>query len=578
MRPILPLALLLCLAAAVGPSVGPVAAGNRTANPAGAFVDSRTTNSTGAFLDTQTANPTGAFLDTQTANSTDASAGGAAGVRVVAAYPNPAADGDRGEFVVLAVPPAANLSGATLSDGETTVALDGVEARGRVALAADPAAANVTNATVVGAPDLALANGGERLVLRAGGTVRDRAVYRDAPTGEVATWNGTRVRWRPLGATDRPVIRATGGTIRAFVLPDDPGPAVAPIRDADDRVLLAGYTLTSERVADALANASRRGARVRVLLEGGPIGGLSRREARLLDRLVTAGVEVRLIGGPLARYDYHHAKYLVADDRAVVLTENWKPAGVGGADSRGWGVVTNQSAIVDGLTATFRADAGWRDAIPWRRFRRGRSFERRGQATGSFPTRTAAQRVPVDRTELLVAPDNAGDRLVALLDGAEESVDVEQMSLQWDGSLARALRRAAARGVAVRILLSDAWYVREDNQRVAAQFRQWADEHDAPLQVRLADPAGRYGKIHAKGAIVDDRAVVLGSLNWNDPAATSNREVVLVLHGARVGDYYGSVFAGDWRGGHRGLPAGLAIAAGGVLLVAALVARRIEFD
>jgi len=134
------------------------------------------------------------------------------------------------------------------------------------------------------------------------------------------------------------------------------------LRDADRKILLGGYTPTSERVADALVRKHERGVTVRVLLEGDPVGGERSARPTSSTALVAAGVEVRLVGGEHARYDYHHAKYAVVDDRAVVLTENWKPAGTGGNSSRGWGVVTDQPRIVDGLEATFRADAGWRRA------------------------------------------------------------------------------------------------------------------------------------------------------------------------------------------------------------------------
>ncbi|TQR22553.1 hypothetical protein C9J85_07385 [Haloferax sp. wsp5] len=90
---------------------------------------------------------------------------------------------------------------------------------------------------------------------------------------------------------------------------------------------MAGYTLSSARVADALIAAQRRGATVRVLLEGEPVGSRTAAEASTLDRLAEAGVSVRVMTGPRARYRYHHAKYAVADGQAVVLTENWKPAG-----------------------------------------------------------------------------------------------------------------------------------------------------------------------------------------------------------------------------------------------------------
>ena len=498
---------------------------------------------------------------------------------IVAAYPDPIADGDTGEFVVLEIPNGTDVARYSFTDGDATVSLANVSERGRVALSPDPARArNRTNATVVGVDRLALANGGERLRVRRNGTVVDRAVYRDTEEGHLLIWNGTAPRWRPIGATDRPVVTATDGHVHAFVLPDGAGVPIETLRDADERLLLAGYTLTSERVTAALVAAHDRGVTVRVLLEGQPVGERTSQGARRLDRLIAAGVEVQLIGGDHARYAYHHAKYAVVDDRALVLTENWKPSGTGGHDSRGWGVRTNQSAVVEGLAATFRADAGGRDAIPWSRFRRGRAFERGEPSNVTYEARFAPETVPVDRTTLLVTPDNAESRTVETLDRANDTVDVLQMSIGWESDLAAALRRAADRGVRVRILLSSAWYVREENRAMADRFAEWASANDASLTVRLADPAGRYGKIHAKGAVVDDRRVVLGSLNWNDQAAERNREVLLLLHGRAVADYYGAVFDADWRGGRSRLPFGLLGAVAGCLGLAAIVAGKLRFE
>jgi len=84
--------------------------------------------------------------------------------------------------------------------------------------------------------------------------------------------------------------------------------------------------------------------------------------------------------------------------------------------------------------------------------------------------------------------------------------------------------------------------------------------------VKLAKSGDRYEKIHAKGAIVDDDRVVLGSLNWNEQAATNNREVILLLYGDEVADYYGDVFDADWGGGKPELPVGLIGAVVGCLI------------
>jgi len=504
--------------------------------------------------------------------------------RIHAVYPNPVAGGDRGEFVVLALPPGANLSAYTVTDGQTVARLPNGTNRtdgGQIAVTTDPGRVRelVDRPVVRLRGSLTLANGGDAVRLRREGETVDTVRYEDATEGNLGVAAGSTVRWGPLGATDRPVVSGSSGDVRAFVLPDAPNAAIEPLRTADDRIFLAGYTLTSERVADALIGAHRRGADVRVLVEGEPVGGRTQTEARTLDRLATAGIDVRVIAGPHARYDYHHAKYAVADDRAVVLTENWKPAGTGGNSSRGWGVETRQPSIVDGLVETFRADAGWRDTVQWREYRRGRQFERSERATTTYSTRFEPTTVPVERTDLLVTPDNAQRSLVSELDQANESVAVVQPTIgDWDAPLVRALRRAAGRGVEVRLLLSDAWYVREENQRTAERFAQWADRTGAPMSVRLADPSGRYSKIHAKGAVVDEDRVVLGSLNWNEQAATSNREVLLVLHGEAVADYYGGVFDADWRGGDRQIPLGLGGAVLGVVVLGVLVARRTGFD
>ncbi|QPV63774.1 phospholipase [Halosimplex litoreum] len=503
--------------------------------------------------------------------------------QIAAVYPNPVADGDRGEFVVVDAPNGTDLGPYRLTDGDGELALPNRTVGGRVAVTAAPAAVrNLTGVPVVAANgSVALANGGERLRLRRGNTTVARARYREAPEGKIGRFDDRgALSWRPLGRTDRSVVTATGGQARAFTLPDAPGVPTDVIRSADRRLLLAGYTFTSERIARALERAERRGVDVRVLLDGGPVDGISHRQARLLDSLVEAGVTVKLLGGPHGRYAFHHPKYAVADDRAVVLTENWKPAGTGGHASRGWGAVVSQPEIVDGLVDTFRADAGWRGARPWSQVRRGRSFERAGVANGSYPSRRSPETVPVNRTRLLVAPDNAGEAVTAALDGADESIDVLQMSIDGpDQRFLRAAVRAARRGVDVRILLSSAWYVEAENRRLVEHLRGVAEREGIPLDAKLAEPGGDFEKIHAKGVVIDGDRVLVGSLNWNGESVRRNREVVLSLEGAAVGEYYRAAFAADWGDGVDGpsLPVGIVAGVAGCLVLAVLVARRIDF-
>jgi phosphatidylserine/phosphatidylglycerophosphate/cardiolipin synthase-like enzyme len=500
---------------------------------------------------------------------------------IVTAVPNPVADGDAGEFVVVRVPPSSTANW-TLDDGETTVPLPADRPAPEFALSADPTAARrLVDAPVIETPALSLANGGERLRLRRNGTVVARLDYRDAPAGErlVRTEDGRR--WRPVGFDPRNVHAYGPANVTGFLLPDSPALPVETLRSARRRVLLAGYTLTSERVVDALLAAHRRGAEVAVLVDADPVGGRSARGAAALDRLAAAGVEVTVLGGPRARFDYHHPKYAVVDDRALVMTENWKPAGVGGRSSRGWGVVVDSPVVAADLAALFRGDAGWRDGIPWRRYRRGASFDDDPPAEGRYPSRIDPTTATASEIRVLTAPGNAESGVVDVIDDADDRVDVIQPSVgRRDGPLLRATIRAAERGVEVRLLLSGAWYTEEENAALVDWLNGVAERRDLPLSARVAEPGGRFEKVHAKGVVADD-TVVVGSLNWNGNAVSENREVSVAVRSDRLATRFREAFEADWQGGRGAGRTTWVVVAGAVaaLVLAVVVARKtVRFD
>jgi phosphatidylserine/phosphatidylglycerophosphate/cardiolipin synthase-like enzyme len=520
--------------------------------------------------------PVAAATDAGPAPASPETASDRANATFVAAYPNPVERDDEGEFVVVRFPAATNTTGWTLTDGTNAARLPNRTLSGTVALTRSPGVtASKTDHPVVAVEGrLGLANGGERLRLRGPARTVDEARYRDAPEAELRDFG--RGGWRPLGATDREPVHTTGGRATAFVLPDAPDQVVETLASADERLLLAGYTLSSERVTDALLEARDRGATVRVVLDGSPVGGMTDRQGRQLDRLADAGVDVRVFAGPYTRYAHHHAKYAVVDDRALVLTENFKPAGTGGMANRGWGVTLSDPAAADALADLHATDRTARAATPWTEFRAGRTFEPADPALGDYPSRHDPAQVSVASAAVLVGPDHAADAVVARLDAADDRVLVQQVTVDSrDNRLLRAALRAADRGVRVRLLLSSGWYVEEDNAALAAWLNRRADAEGWDLEARVDDPDG-YEKLHSKGVVVDDTALV-GSLNWGAASQTDNREVVLSLAGGEAADYYADVFAGDWAGpSARSLPTALLGVAGVAIAAAALLARRIE--
>ena len=212
--------------------------------------------------------------------------------RILELFPNPTAAENRGEYLVVRLPERGNWS---LSDGYHEADVP-ANASGVVALSMDPA--NTTpllddeNAVGVhgahddgaGTPELRalddhfpLAASGDRVELRRNGTAVAVVDYDRAPEGH--RWRADWGEWRPRGYERRSATETANATVRPFVLPDSPGMPVEPLRGAERRLLLAGYTLGSERVADLLVAAAER------------------------------GVEVRVLDGDPERFRFHHAKY-----------------------------------------------------------------------------------------------------------------------------------------------------------------------------------------------------------------------------------------------------------------------------
>lgn len=508
--------------------------------------------------------------------------------RIVDLYPDPAADEDAGEFVTIEFPSGTNLSRLTLVDEDVPVSLDDPLNRSRlreptrVTFSTDPTATTrLTNRTVRPIPDrVRLANGGDDVRLLRDGEPIQRVSYDSATEAEV--YGVDTEDWRPLGATDLPIRSARGGSVEAFVLPDEPTRAVEFLDSADERILLAGYTLSSQAVVDALVAADDRGVSVAVLVDGSPVGGMSDAAAAALTELQRSGIDLRLIDGERARYRFHHPKYAVVDGRALVTTENWKPSGLGGHSSRGWAVITDQRPIVDGLAETFRRDSEWVDAVPWSP--PNRSPPDSGQPSDRYPSEFPARSFTVERTELLLTPDNAAERIRSLIGEADERIRLKQVSVGDEQfPLLQAVIDAARRGVEVDILLSGAWYAEDENERLRQSLSEQAEADGLPLDVRVADPGDRYEKIHAKGLIVDDETALVGSINWNNNSLRNNREAALLIESDGVASYFGEVFAADWAAAapaddEHTVPVGLLAAVCCAALLAALGLRRITFE
>lgn len=496
---------------------------------------------------------------------------------IVEVYPNTNHAGNEGEYLVIEFPDKTDLSPFSLTDGKTTTSIGDETVSGTVAFSRTPATtAEKVEHPVYELPDhFAMAQSGETIHLYDDDRLVDETSYERATQSERWVLTEAGWEWHARGATQFEAGNHSAERATAFTLPDSPEIPLETLRSADERLYVAGYSFHAEPATEELLAAHKRGVEVRVLVDGTPVGGQSEDEAEALDTLTEAGIEVRIFDGPATRYRFHHPKYAVADDRALVMTENWKPSGTGGESSRGWGTVIESASVADELAAVFKADAGWDDTVEWDRAYAGTLVEEDAPER-SFSTEFEPVTSEVESVRVVTAPDNAEDETLSLLGDADESIRIKQVTIAHDHAFLKEAVAAAERGVSVRILLDSSWYVEAENRELVRWIEDQAEAGDLPIEARLVEP-GEFEKIHAKGVVVDDRTAMIGSINWNENSVENNREVALIVDGEEIAAHYAAVFDADWAGenGDWSVPVGIGLGVASAAGVAVLVGSRL---
>jgi phosphatidylserine/phosphatidylglycerophosphate/cardiolipin synthase-like enzyme len=352
------------------------------------------------------------------------------------------------------------------------------------------------------------------------------------------------------------------GPIGPVLSPDDGDePLLQFLSSASADIVVGVYTLTGERIASVLAADAGRGVRVRLLLDGGPVGGIEDDEHRLVGGLLAAGVEVRWLTGAsdvVKRYRYLHAKYAVVDGRAAwVGSENFGESGFPATreGNRGWSVFLDDPALATRLREVF--DADFDD-------RRRDSVAAVEPASDPLPI-PPAFRLPARPTSsaarpgrLIIGPDATldPDGPLGVFASARERLSIQAFYLDeaWGNAsnpFLEAAFDAARRGVRVRILLDGSWSSVADvgeNDDVLGRVNGRAQAEGVPLEVRLLEPHGAIQRLHNKGAVADGRVVIVSSMNWAFGSATENREIGVILEDPEIARRFESAFDADWDG------------------------------
>lgn len=309
-----------------------------------------------------------------------------------------------------------------------------------------------------------------------------------------------------------------------------------------------------ERVVQAVEAAAARGVRVRFLAEE----KFYKTYPETLDRLASRpGIQVRRYpGGKLSAGGdgILHAKYFLVDGgrEAYLGSQNfdWRSL----EHIQELGVALRQPDIARALADVFETDwalAGGSE--PGFRVKSGEyhfpvTVEQGGEALRLTPVFSPKGRLPDE--SLWALP-----RLVREIDAAKRTVRVQVLTYRADhkgerfGDLEDALKRAAARGVQVKLLVSH-WATREKSlaalKALAATPGIQIHVETIPRWSRGEIPFARV--IHAKYMAVDGERAWVGTSNWEKDYFFESRNVGLIIEGARFTERLERFFDDGWGG------------------------------
>lgn len=325
------------------------------------------------------------------------------------------------------------------------------------------------------------------------------------------------------------------------------------VKGATRSVDLAEFYLSNapgsrlEPILQALEAAADRGVAVRVLAEE----KFAKTYPETLERLAKRpGITVRRMDTAASMGGVLHAKYFVVDGREAYLGSqnfDWRSL----EHIQELGLRLRVPGVVRALEDTFALDwalAGGEPVPP-----------PDASVVGPFPARVEGGEVKV--TPALsptgYLPDPATwdlPQLVRLIDGARRSVRVQVLTYKTkgrDGSvftdLEDALKRAAARGVTVELLVAD-W-----SQRKGTIEGLQALQAPPGLNVKLFTvppwsggfvPFARV--VHAKYLVVDGERAWVGTSNWEKDYFTQSRNVGVIVEGAAFAERLERFFADNW--------------------------------
>jgi len=281
-----------------------------------------------------------------------------------------------------------------------------------------------------------------------------------------------------------------------YALPDSTSaPFVETVNRAQKTLRVMVYQMGFGPILDAILAKAAAGVEVQVILD---VSQKSTNQ-KYFDKLTAAGAKVKWSRDV---FTYMHAKVIVADTaEAMIATANYSESYL----SKERNYAAKDTDVHDVASAAAIFDADWNDAEP-----------------------------NLKCTRLVVSPVNSRDSLLALINSAKKTLEIESMQFA-DKAITQAVLAQKEKGVEIRVILADPSWI-DTNAGGGATLKA------AGIDARYLKSPG----VHVKAIVADGERAYLGSENLSYTSLSKNREVGLIVDEKENIERMNQTFATDF--------------------------------
>lgn len=399
------------------------------------------------------------------------------------------------------------------------------------------------------------------------GVVLKRNFEGDKPIDTNTSGDWMHPRRYGIGQSDFPYVRINcSDEITTFISPDCSFETIVnELRKANESIYLNIYEFTNPFLCDELVAALLRGISVNIFVEEGPVGGIQDEEKFVLNRIANYGGNIRFIVNDeekniYARYTVNHAKYLIIDNKTVIIEScNWANTGIPKNPTYGnreWGIVVRSIEVARHFLNVFLDD--WNpercDSYSFDDIEISISpdfYMDESVYSGSYKPQFESKMFIGNFSVIpIFSPDTSFEAIYNMIESANESIYVEQLYIykNWSDEINPFVERLvnkSKQGTDVKIILNYNLYYDETNEKINST-KQYFEENGIETKFIYSNWS-YFSNVHNKGMIVDNKSVLVSSINWNEDSVRKNRESGIIIENEEVAKYYADVFFYDWN-------------------------------